>query len=121
MTSRLQTIATRLSETQYEAVRLAADTAELTISEWLRTLVIAQTSPPDPVLQTLLQQVEALRIILLNIILALNTDEKAVTIASLTKICAIADKHKVEHARKLVAVVTQSTQEGVTPSCPSKT
>ena len=125
MRTREHTLGTRLTADEYDAALLAADQSGLPPAAWLRQVVrqvvLAPTSPTDPVLQTLLQQVEALRIILLNIILHLTTDGQAVTVKSLTTICAVADKHKVEQARKLLALVTQSTQEGVTPSCPSKT
>ena len=53
MRSRQQIISTRLTEAQYEAATLAAQNEALTVSEWLRQVIITQTSRPDRILETL--------------------------------------------------------------------
>jgi hypothetical protein len=106
MPSRLQTIGTRLSETQYEVVRLAAEKDGLSISEWLRQVVIAHTSRPDRVLETLLEQFEALRYIFLNLVVHLTTTGLIVNRESLTIICAKADAKKAETAQALLTRAT---------------
>jgi hypothetical protein len=103
MRSREQTIGTRLSPAEYDAAKLAADSTGLNISVWLRQVIIRQTSRHDPVLETLAEQFEALRFILLNVILHLTTNGLSVNRESLTTICAKADARKADLARALLA------------------
>jgi hypothetical protein len=109
MRSRLQIISTRLSETQFEAARLAAETEALTISEWLRQVIVTQTSRPDRVLETLVEQFEALRYVLLNIVLHLTTDGLSVNRETLKTICTAADTKKLALAHALLARATDIT------------
>ena len=103
MRSRQQIISTRLTEAQFQAASLAAQQDALTVSEWLRQVIITQTSRPDRVLETLAEQFEALRFILLNVILHLTTNGLSVNRESLTTICAKADAKKAVLARALLA------------------
>jgi hypothetical protein len=102
---------TRLTDSDQALVRAAAQRQGIKPSEFCREAVLNAARRPEPILQTLVEQVEAIRIILLNIILHLTTNGQAVNVKSLTSICAIADAHKAEHARKLFALATQFTSQ----------
>jgi len=109
MRSREQTIGTRLSPTEYQAARLAADESGLNLAVWLRHVVVAHTSGPDRVLETLVEQFEALRFILLNVILHLTTNGQSVNRETLKTICAAADTKKVGLAHALLTRATELT------------
>lgn len=107
MRTRETVIGTRLSPAEYDAAKLAADRAGLNTSVWLRQVIITQTSRPDRVLETLVEQFEGLRYILLNIIIHLTTNGLAVNKETLTTICAKANANKAALAR---ALLTQATE-----------
>jgi uncharacterized protein (DUF1778 family) len=102
---------TRLTDSDQALVRDAAQRQGLKPSEFCRLALLTAARRPEPILQTLVEQVEALRVILLNIILHLTTNGQAITVKSLTTICAVADAHKVEQARRLFDRATQLTPE----------
>ena len=111
MRSRQQIISTRLTEAQYEAATLAAQNEALTVSEWLRQVIITQTSRPDRILETLLEQFEALRYIFLNLVVHLTTTGLIVNRESLTTICAKADAKKASSAQALLTRATALAQK----------
>jgi hypothetical protein len=67
-------LSTRITDTRYRALRLAAESAGLSVSEWLRLVLFRRTSGEDSLPLSLLQEVLATRITLLNLLFYLGPE-----------------------------------------------
>jgi predicted HicB family RNase H-like nuclease len=67
-------LSTRITDTDYRALRLAAETAGLSVSEWLRLVLFRRTSGEDSLPLSLLQEILATRITLLNLLFYLGPE-----------------------------------------------
>ena len=102
--SRAKTIATRLPQTEMEAVEAAAKVAGKTCSEWLREAAIAHLGRPVPVPKqtpdpTLLAETLGLRNILINLLSAVAVDLPKETVQ---RIVAHADAIKQGKAEEVL-------------------
>ena len=92
-------ISVRLTDDQLARLTQTALAHDSTCSEWLRDLVHSATAP-DPSLQTLTEEVIAVRLILQHII-AHILDQNIVTTDMLREACNTADREKKPRARAL--------------------
>ena len=87
-----EVVGLRLTEDQLRRFTAAAEAQDLTCAAWLRDLADKATLP-DPSLQTLAEEILALRVIIQNLILHI-LDNNLVTVDALRDICRRADAEK---------------------------
>lgn len=95
-------IGTRISEAQYDAVARAAESRGIKIAEWLRDVAVSRATTPEPVLQTLVEEIIAVRLIIQNLVLYLSTEGREVRRDSLAVLVERADALKKERALRLL-------------------
>ena len=108
--TRQRTVKARLTESQYETVKLSAAAAGITPAEWLRDAVVVQLEH-DPLLQILRQRVVAVRFILDESIATLTTDGGRLDHAVISHLTKRTDPAPVGRAKTRPASRDESPQE----------
>jgi hypothetical protein len=103
---RTKSLSTKVTDAEYQLAASAAD--PMTISEWVRKLVL-QAAQPDPVVTALLAELLALRVILLNLHFAL-AEGNTVTVDSMRALIDRADHNKWNKVDERLAAIRARTE-----------
>lgn len=108
---RTKSISAKVTEAEY--AQLVAQAGEKTVSEWVRTTVLAAASPArrDPIAFLALTEQIALRQVILNLHYWMSRGE-TVTVEKMQQLIDDAERDKVRHAQEWIAAAATST---VTP------
>ena len=103
---RTKSISGKLTEAEHR--RVAAQAGDLTLSEWVRTVVLKAAAPPtseDSTLVLVLAELLALRAILLNLSFATSRGEP-LTAEAMQQLIAHADADKLHQAHHRISDTT---------------
>jgi hypothetical protein len=95
-------ISARVSQPEHEGAIFAANAKELKLSEWVRLVVLTRLSCEDSPPLSLLRQVVAIRILVLNVLFHLAPAQGGLTSARLKEIWLSIDQVSDKKARALV-------------------
>jgi hypothetical protein len=107
-TPRTKSISTKVTEEEYAQFEVLA--GPQTISEWARALLLKATKP-SPSEQTIVAELLALRMILLNALFSIANHE-ALSSEDMQDIISRADEHKLVKALELLARTITEPQAG---------
>ena len=119
--SRSHSIGTKVTEEEFARLEACATERGLSVSEWLREVVLASAnnSHGSPFEQTVLAEVIALRTIVANLTYAFTSDGK-VTREQMLAVIDRADKTKLKRAAELLAQVSRNGDPKIEPQSPKK-
>ena len=106
--SRSKSISTKVTEEEYAQFEVLA--GDQTISEWVRE-VLLKAAEPSPAEQTIVAELLALRMILMNILFSIANREQ-LTSAVMDDIIKRADANKVVKAMERLTSATTGPQRG---------
>lgn len=108
---RTKSISAKVTEAEY--AQLVTQAGDRTVSEWVRTTVLAAASPArrEPIAFLVITEQIALRQVILNLQYWMSRGEK-VTVEKMQQLIDDAERDKVRHAREWI---TAATSSAVTP------
>jgi len=108
---RTKSISAKVTEAEY--AQLVTQAGDKTVSEWVRTTVLAAASPTrrEPIAFLTLAEQLAVREVLFNLHFWMSRGEK-ITLETMEKLIDAADRDKVRRAREWI---TAATTSGVRP------
>jgi hypothetical protein len=100
---RTKSVGTKVSEGEFAALETRARASGLTLSEWVRDVLLASSpeAGAEAANQVLLGELLALRTILINLLFGISSGEK-LTAEEMKKLIERADRDKTEKARQRV-------------------
>jgi hypothetical protein len=114
---RTATVSTRVSDEEYEQLEAQAEARGVTLSVWVREVLLRQQNPEpgqradSPNDETVLAEVLGLRTILLNVLFGIANGEK-LTADEMQKLIERADLSKGEKAREKLAGKVSGARNG---------